>query len=284
MDVISAPVEMQRWVSAQRVSGRSIGFVPTMGALHAGHTTLLDESRQSNDVSVLSIFVNPLQFNVPSDFDKYPRETESDLALAKRHGVDCVFLPSERDMYGDNASVRVLAGSAALGMEGEMRPGHFDGVTTIVAKLFHCVLPDRAYFGKKDYQQLAVVRQMVKDLDFPVDVVGVDTVREPDGLAMSSRNVRLSATARAEAVVLYEALSTALRAHTKGCHHSEELVDLVLTTVAESSIARVEYVSIVDRIDLQPVEDTIDGAVLCLAAWFDDVRLIDNVELPECQR
>lgn len=174
----------------------------------------------------------------------------------------------------------VAPGSAAEGMEGTMRPGHFEGVTTVVAKLFNCVLPDRAYFGKKDYQQLAVVRQMVADLDFPVEIVGIDTVREVDGVAMSSRNERLSKTDRAQASVLHRALTLAAEAHSAGHIDSTELMRTVTAEVETSERARLEYVAVVDRATLRPVSDTVAGAVICIAAWFGDVRLIDNIELP----
>lgn len=279
MQVVSTPSAMQRWSAAEKRVPHSLGFVPTMGALHEGHTRLLDVARSENDSTVLSIFVNPLQFNVKDDFDRYPRTVEDDLELARRHGVDCVFLPSAADMYPPDATVRVAPGSAAEGMEGEMRPGHFEGVTTIVAKLFNCVLPDRAYFGKKDYQQLAVVRQMVTDLDFSVGIVGVDTVRENDGLALSSRNTRLTQAHRAEASVLYRGLTVAADGHSRGITDTDALRRAVVEVVDTVPQARLEYVAIVDQVTLQPVTTTRDGAVVCIAAWFGDVRLIDNIEL-----
>lgn len=280
MQIISAPAEMQQWSNKERSAGRSIGFVPTMGALHKGHTLLLDRARGDNDSTVLSIFVNPLQFNEMSDFDKYPRMVESDLDQARQHGVDCVFLPAAVDMYPPNASVRVLPGSASHGMEDDMRPGHFEGVTTIVAKLFNCVLPHRAYFGKKDYQQLAVVRQMVEDLNFGLDVVGIDTVREHDGLAMSSRNVRLLPDDREHAPAIFRSLSAARLSHASGNTDASSITREVLAGIATTERARIEYAAVVDPVTLRPVETTADGAVVCVAAWFGDVRLIDNIELP----
>lgn len=279
MHVVTTPAEMQRWSSEHRRDGHTIGFVPTMGALHEGHTTLLETALSANDCAVLSVFVNPLQFNVASDFDNYPRTLDSDLSIAQSRGVDCVFIPAVEDMYPPGATVKVRPGSAADGMEGENRPGHFEGVTTIVAKLFNCVLPDRAYFGKKDYQQLAVIRQMVNDLDFPIGIVGVETVREPDGLAMSSRNVRLTPAHRRDATVLSAALNNAAAAHAGGLTDARGLESLVRDTVGGCASARLEYVSVVDRVTLGPLVDTSQGAVACLAVWFGDVRLIDNVEL-----
>lgn len=280
MQVIPAPAAMQQWSAAARSAGRSIGFVPTMGALHAGHTFLLDRARDENDVTVLSVFVNPLQFNERNDFERYPRTIEDDLALARQHGVDCVFLPSADDMYPPDASVRVLPGSVANGMEGDMRPGHFEGVTTVVAKLFNCVQPHRAYFGRKDYQQLAVISQMVDDLNFGLDIVAVDTVREPDGLALSSRNVRLLPADREQATVIHRSLSAARSAHASGCTDASTIREGVLAGLATADRARVEYVAVVDPVTLRPVSTTTDGAVVCVATWFGNVRLIDNVELP----
>ncbi len=280
MQIVSTPVEMQKWGKAARSASRSVGFVPTMGALHAGHAHLLERSAGENDATVLSIFVNPLQFNDTGDFARYPRTLDRDLAEAESHGVDCVFLPSETDMYPPDASVRIAPGSASHGMEGDGRPGHFEGVATIVGKLFNCVLPDRAYFGKKDYQQLAVIRQMVADLDFPVEIVGIDTVRESDGLAMSSRNMRLEANDRVDATVLHRALLAAGSAHRGGTHDAAEIETIVRRTVETSSRARLEYASVVHQTTLRAVDSTEHGAVVCLAAWFGDVRLIDNLELP----
>jgi pantoate--beta-alanine ligase len=280
MHIVSSPAEMQAWSVAKKKETLSVGFVPTMGALHAGHMHLVDTSRSENEATVLSIFVNPLQFNESSDFEKYPRTVERDIELAEEHGVECVFLPTAADMYPPHATVRVKPGSAAEGMEGEMRPGHFEGVTTIVAKLFNCVLPDRAYFGKKDYQQLAVIRQMARDLDFPVEVLGIDTVREHDGLALSSRNTRLDPRARAEAPVIFRALSRAVAEHLSGRLDAVTIRGIVQTELNSSGHVRTEYVSVVDRQSLQPVESTRNGAVVCVAAWLGDVRLIDNIELP----
>ena len=255
-------------------------MVPTMGALHAGHVSLIQRAHALGARVVVSIFVNPLQFNENSDFEKYPRTVEHDLVLAEQHGVSCVFLPSTQTMYSPNASVRVAPGTAAEGMEGNMRPGHFEGVTTVVAKLFNCVLPDRAYFGKKDYQQLAVIRQMVIDLDFPVELHGVDTVREHDGLAMSSRNTRLGRVDRLAASVLYRALTAGAAAHRTGVLEAAAIKGIVDNIVGEVEHARLEYVSVVDPLTLRPVTTTRNGAVVCIAVWFGDVRLIDNIELP----
>ena len=270
---------MQEWSRHAQRHKHQIGFVPTMGALHAGHTTLLQHCVQNNSASVLSIFVNPTQFNVAEDFEKYPRTFEHDLQIAEQNNIDVVYAPSVDVMYPSGSSVVVAPGTAATRMEGEMRPGHFAGVTTVVSKLFHAVLPHRAYFGKKDFQQLAVIRQMVTDLDFPGEIVGVDTVRESDGLAMSSRNVRLTPENRAAATSISKGLFAARTKHEEGEHHSRELSELVSSCISQIDATKIEYVDVCNPVDLSPIADTSAGAVICVAAWFGDVRLIDNVEL-----
>jgi pantoate--beta-alanine ligase len=279
MLILTTPTEMQEWSRHAQRHKHNIGFVPTMGALHAGHTTLLQHCVESNSASVLSIFVNPTQFNVAEDFEKYPRTLEHDLQIAEQNNIDVVYAPTVDVMYPSGSSVVVVPGTAADRMEGEKRPGHFAGVTTIVSKLFHAVLPHRAYFGKKDFQQLAVIRQMVKDLDFPVEIVGIDTVRESDGLAMSSRNVRLSPENRAAATSISEGLFAARARHELGEHNSHELSKLVSSRISQHDSTNIEYVDVCNPVDLGPIADTSAGAVICVAAWFGDVRLIDNVEL-----
>lgn len=280
MLILRTPTEMQEWSLAARQSGQTIGFVPTMGALHQGHVTLMQRASHENNASVLSIFVNPTQFNVADDFVKYPRTFESDVDIAKEHNVQVVYAPTVEVMYPPSSSVTVQPGTAAQGMEGAMRPGHFEGVTTVVAKLFNSVLPHRAYFGKKDYQQLAVIRQMVTDLNFSVEIIGVDTVREPDGLALSSRNVRLPEQHRLDAAAISRGLFTAARLHHSGVHDSQKLNQAVQEAISSSPLARVEYVEICHPHSLEPITSSRDGAVICVAAWYGDVRLIDNIELP----
>ena len=278
MDILTSPAEMHAWINALPPQ-KSIGFVPTMGALHAGHEALLQQSRDENDVTVLSIFVNPTQFNVTADFDAYPRTNERDVRIADHHGVDAVYMPSTESMYPNGSRVFVEPGSASDPMEGAGRPGHFRGVTTVVSKLFHAVQPHRAYFGKKDYQQLAVVKQMVAELDFNIEIVGVDTIRHDDGLAMSSRNVRLSPEQRAAAPVIYRALLAARQAVAEGKHDVRVLEELVAEQIQAEPLCTVEYVSVVRRSDLSSISTLAEESVVCVAAWFGDVRLIDNVEL-----
>lgn len=280
MRIITTPAEMQEWSRLERISDKTIGFVPTMGALHAGHVSLLRESTLDNNRTVLSIFVNPMQFNVESDYAAYPRTTDDDIEIARDTGVHAVYLPTAETMYPEGASCVVEPGTAATGMEGTHRPGHFRGVTTVVAKLFNTVTPDVAYFGTKDYQQLAVIRQMVRDLDFPLRIVGVETVREPDGLAMSSRNVRLDSNDRSTAPVIHRALSSALGEHLGGLTDAAVLAAGVTATMDSAPGMKIEYVSVVDPVTLSPVNETRDGAVICVAVWLGGVRLIDNVVLP----
>lgn len=278
MDVLTSPAEMHAWVRALGPQ-RSIGFVPTMGALHAGHEALLQQSQNENGVTVLSIFVNPTQFNVAADFDAYPRTDERDLRIADHHGVDAVYMPSTDSIYPKGWRVYVEPGSASDPMEGAGRPGHFRGVTTIVTKLFHAVQPHRAYFGKKDYQQLAVVKQMVSELDFDIEIVGVDTIRHDDGLAMSSRNVRLTAEQRDVAPVIYRALSTARHAVASGEVNARKIENMIIEEIQSEPLCTVEYVTVVRSQGLSEISVIDDLAVACVAVWFGDIRLIDNIEL-----
>lgn len=277
VQVITTPAQMRTWSREHRSTGARIGFVPTMGALHAGHAALMQRARTENDLVVLSIFVNPAQFNVAADFDKYPRDMDADLAVARNAGVDAVYAPTVDVVYPEGHSVMVEPGTAAIPMEGAGRPGHFRGVTTVVAKLFNTVEPDVAYFGRKDYQQLAVVNQMVRDLDMGVTVVGVDTVREEDGLALSSRNVRLSPAHRAQAPVIKRALDAIVAAVADGERSVDQLRAHALDVVSHAQDCSMEYIEIADVDTLAPLDTIGDRAVVCVAAWFGDVRLIDNV-------
>jgi pantoate--beta-alanine ligase len=280
MFIASTPDDIRTWVRHQRTSPDfTVGFVPTMGALHDGHLSLMRQAKNECDIVVASIFVNPLQFNVQSDYDKYPRTTDSDLGQCELMGVDAVFLPTREIMYPAGHETTVLPGRTAEPMEGAGRPGHFAGVTTIVTKLFLSVQPDRAYFGQKDYQQLAVVKRMVLDLDMGITVIGSPTVREQDGLAMSSRNVRLNPDQRKASSIIYRGLQKAHDAFNNGERNPAQLITLVSQTYDSESLARTEYVSIADAATLQPVSEVIDRAVIAVAVWFGDVRLIDNIEL-----
>lgn len=250
-----------------------------MGALHDGHLTLMRQARSQCDFVVASIFVNPMQFNVQSDYDKYPRTTETDLAACESAGVDAVYLPTRDVMYPEGHETTVQPGQTAAPMEGAGRPGHFAGVTTVVTKLFMAVQPDISYFGQKDYQQLAVIKRMVIDLDMGIQIVGVPTVREQDGLAMSSRNVRLTADQRAVASVVYKGLQAAQNAFNNGERNAEVLKQIVINFYDNEPLAKTEYVDIADANSLQPIDTVTSVSVVAVAVWFDDVRLIDNVEL-----
>lgn len=279
MLVINDAVAMRRFARTQRSGGRSVAFVPTMGALHDGHLELVREARRLADDVVLSIFVNPLQFNVRSDFDKYPRDMTADAALAAAAGVTVLYAPSADGMYPAGFDTTVHVERTAAPLEGAGRPGHFDGVATVVCKLLNAVEPDFALFGRKDYQQLAVVTRMARDLDMGVEIIGVDTVREPDGLAMSSRNVRLTAEQRKQAPAIHDALSRARESLNRGLTPGE--VRRAFTEQLDAVPgARVEYVSVADAGTLEELESLDGPAVISCAVWFGDVRLIDNVPAP----
>ncbi len=271
---------MRAWSRGHLAAGRTVGLVPTMGALHEGHGDLVRASRSVDDVTILSVFVNPTQFDDAADFDLYPRTLDADLSLARELGVHAVFAPPAHAMYGPGHDTVVSVGTLASTMEGAHRPGHFDGVGTVVTKLLHIVEPTRAWFGAKDWQQVTVVRRMVADLDMDVDIRTVPTRREPDGLAMSSRNTRLGARARESATCLWRGLSAARDAHRDGVTGASELTDIVKSTVTADRACSIEYVSMVHPDTLEELTDSRDGAVICAAMWCDGVRLIDNVELP----
>jgi pantoate--beta-alanine ligase len=270
---------MHAWSRAQHAAGQRIACVPTMGALHAGHLTLIEEARQRGDRVVVSIFVNPLQFNRPDDFDTYPRPLDEDLAACRAAGVDAVYAPTAAAMYPDGFQTHVEPGPLAESLEGSGRPGHFRGVATVVAKLFGAMQPDVAVFGQKDFQQLAIIRRMVIDLDIDVEIVAIPTVREADGLAISSRNTRLTAAQRRAAPCIVEALRLAERALSTGQHDVDKLVAIGMARIDAEPLARLEYVCIVDPVTLDPLTTVDRPAVLLAAVWFGDVRLIDNLAL-----
>jgi pantoate--beta-alanine ligase len=266
--------------AALAASARPIGLVPTMGWLHDGHTSLIERARADNATVVVSIFVNPRQFGESADFTRYPRNEARDLAVCEAAGVDLVFAPSVDEVYPPGFDTTVVVGAIARPLEGAARPGHFEGVATVVAILFALVGAERAYFGAKDAQQVRVIRRMATDLALPTEVVVCPTVREADGLAMSSRNARLSPPARAAAPVLHQALSTARDRYTAGERSGDALRDVMLETLAQEQLAEVDYVSVADDATLDEL-DVVDGpALLSLAVRFDGVRLIDNEPLP----
>jgi pantoate--beta-alanine ligase len=286
MQVIETAADCRKFLDAARATGRSVGLVPTMGALHTGHASLMQRARAECDVVAVSIFVNPLQFGDPGDLERYPRTMEADLAVCAVAGVDVVFVPTVTDMYPTwprAVPTVVSVSGVSAEWEGASRPGHFDGVATVVAKLFSIAGSCRAYFGEKDYQQLAVVRQMALDLSLPVDVIGCAIVREPDGLALSSRNVRLSARERDAAVVLSRALSAGRALVTRHLAeglpvHAGEVSAAMRRVVETEPLAHLDYAAAVGADDLIECTDITDAASvrLLIAAEVGPVRLIDN--------
>ena len=277
--VIARIADMRSAVAAARVQGARIALVPTMGALHEGHLRLLDVARAEADFVVMSVFVNPLQFGAGEDLAKYPRDTAGDVAKARGRGVDAVFAPTVEEMYPYAARhTRVVPVGLDEHWEGAVRPGHFAGVLTVVAKLFNIVGPDVAVFGQKDAQQAAIVRAMVRDLDFPVRLVIMPTVREPDGLALSSRNVFLSPEERQRALGLSGALTAVVRAFENGEHRREQLEATGRSALAAESIEP-DYFAIVDPDSLQPVPVAAAGTLVLVAARIGNTRLIDNTIL-----
>ncbi len=264
-------------LESTRRQGRRIGLVPTMGYLHAGHLSLVEAARRDDTSVVVSIFVNPMQFGPHEDLDRYPRDEEGDLRKCREAGVELVFAPHTDVMYDADAATTVSVAGLTDTLCGPCRPGHFTGVATIVAKLFNIVRPDVAYFGRKDAQQLAVIRRMVHDLNMPIRIVGCPIVREPDGLAISSRNALLSPDERRRALVLYGALCAARSAIEGGRQSTPKVLARMNEIVAGGDPSAVDYISIVDPDTLQPVE-SIDAPVLvALAVWIGQTRLIDNL-------
>ncbi|HEU5170824.1 MAG TPA: pantoate--beta-alanine ligase [Gemmatimonadales bacterium] len=270
---------LKAWVRAQRQAGRRIALVPTMGALHEGHLALVDEARRRADVVALSVFVNPLQFGPAEDFARYPRALDRDRALARGRGVDLLFAPALDAMYPPGAEVRVVPGPAGDRWEGAARPGHFAGVLTVVAKLFHLVEPDVACFGQKDIQQAALVRRMVRDLDWPIELAVVPTVRDRDGLALSSRNAYLSAAERRDALALSRGLAAAEATWHAGERSSAMLAAAVRRELDAAPGLRADYIAVVDPDRFAPVLHADPGTIIAVAGRVGETRLIDNVIL-----
>ena len=260
--------------------GRRIGLVPTMGALHEGHLSLVRAARESCQFVVASIFVNPTQFAPNEDLAKYPRNLERDAALLAQEGVNALFAPTVEEMYPAGAVTWVTVEGVSDRLDGRSRPGHFRGVTTVVAKLFHIVEPDAAFFGQKDAAQLAILRKMVRDLNFPIEIVGCPIVREADGLAMSSRNVYLDSTQRSRALALSRALSQIAKMHERGERRAHELARRGKEEIASEPGVQMDFLEIVDADTLDPVADVSHGALVAVAAHVGTTRLIDNILLP----
>jgi pantoate--beta-alanine ligase len=278
---VASSAELRAATDAARDTGAGVGFVPTMGALHAGHRALLARARAENAFMVASVFVNPLQFGPSEDLASYPRDRDADLAVLRAEGTDLVFLPAEGEMWPVPPEVRLRVGGLAERLEGLVRPGHLDGVATVVAKLLHLAGPCRAYFGQKDAQQLAVVRRMVADLAFPNEIVACPTVREPDGLAVSSRNAYLSAAERRRATALYRALRAGLAAFAAGRRDPADVEAAARDLLEDAPGVEPDYVALVDPVTFEPVKQAEPGQVLATAARVGRTRLIDNVILEQ---
>lgn len=279
MRQIELPEDLRTLLDEARRSGKQIGFVPTMGALHEGHLSLCRASVRANDLTVVSIFVNPLQFGPGEDFDRYPRNLEADQALLSGVGVDYIFVPDREVFYPAGFDTYVEVQSISKPFEGSVRTGHFRGVATVVLKLLNCMGPCAAYFGQKDYQQLQLVRRMVQDLNVPTKIVMAPTVREADGLALSSRNRYLSPDERLAAPAIYAALSNATDATYKGMTNAASLTEAALEQLAREPLLSPEYVALVDAETMQPIRELHRPAVMLIAVRLGTTRLIDNMIL-----
>ena len=280
MEIINRRQRMFSISRKLRREAKTVGFVPTMGALHEGHLTLVKEARAANDVVIVSIFVNPTQFNDKSDLDKYPRDLTADAAMLAEYDVDYIFAPERHEIYGEGFATYVNVEGLTDKLEGESRPGHFRGVATVVTILFNTVRPDRAYFGQKDAQQVAVIDRLTTDLGFETEIVVVPTVREESGLAMSSRNERLSSEDRKKAAIIIGALREAKLAFKKGERIAVHLTEMVKKRISSEPAAEIDYVAVVNRDSLQSVEKIGDEETLiAIAVHIGGVRLIDNVIL-----
>ena len=278
LKILRTIVAVREALDFDRNSGKTIGLVPTMGALHRGHIHLVEKSKSYSDITIASIFVNPAQFNNSSDLEKYPRPLENDLKFLEDAGVDYVFLPSDEQVYPNIVLTKFDFGDLERILEGEFRPGHFNGVGIVVSKLFHIIQPDHAYFGQKDLQQLAIIRRLVQDLSFIIELIAVDTVREEDGLAMSSRNARLSQEERTVSTLLFKCLTFAKDELLKG-QDWFVVKDRVTQRFAQEPKARLEYFELVKADTLEKTNGlgSPDLLAICTAAFIGEVRLIDNL-------
>ena len=279
MKIIRTITEMQEKMQKLKSEGKTIGYVPTMGFLHEGHISLMKKARPENDIVVLSIFVNPLQFGPTEDLDAYPRDFERDHKIAEAEGVDFIFYPSAEEMYPGNASVKISVVERTNVLCGQSRPGHFDGVATVLFKLFNIIQPTRAYFGLKDAQQVAVVDGLIRDFNFPIVLIPVETVREEDGLAKSSRNVYLNDEERIQAVELSKSLKLAKVAIEKGERSPDEIVGLMKNHLNENTSGIVDYIEIYSYPELKELKAIKGKVIIALAVKFSKARLIDNAIL-----
>ncbi len=280
MEIINRRQRMASIARKMRRDGRTIGFVPTMGALHEGHLALVKEARQLADIVVVSIFVNPIQFNDKGDLERYPRDLTADAARLTDFEVDYVFVPDANEIYPRGFATNVYVDDLSESLEGASRPGHFRGVATVVTILFNTIRPDFAFFGQKDAQQLAIIRRLTRDLGFETEIVSIPTVREPSGLAMSSRNELLSDDDREKAAVIFAALSAAREQYLKGERNGSRLAQTVQTLIEAEDRANIDYIAVVDTDTLESIDTIKDSdAMIATAVRFGNVRLIDNVIL-----
>lgn len=278
MIIVKTIKQIRQAVAGQKKRGKRIGFVPTMGALHEGHLSLIRLAKKHSDFVVVSIFVNPTQFGPKEDYKKYPRNLKKDAALCQTAGADLIFSPNVKEVYPEGFSTFINVEGLTQGLCGASRPGHFRGVATVVAKLFNIIQPEVAIFGQKDAQQLAVIRRMVKDLDLPVKIIGAPIVRERDGLAMSSRNAYLTLEERAEAPTLFRALQLAENMVKRGKREAESVKsDIVKLLRSDAPLAEIDYVEVVDNETLSPIKKISSRALIAMAVKFPNARLIDNV-------
>jgi len=260
-----------------KLKRETIGFVPTMGALHKGHLSLIHQARKENDIVVVSIFVNPTQFGPSEDFKRYPRNLSSDSQLCRKEGVDIVFLPQAKDMYPTDYKTWVNVADLTNVLCGKYRPGHFRGVATVVTKLFNIVSPDIAYFGQKDAQQAIIIKKLASDLNMPINIKVMPTVRERDGLAMSSRNIYLKQTERKDAIILYQALNLAKDLIKQGNRNSSMIISKMRQLITQKKSAKIQYISITDLKNLKPIDRIKDKTLIALAVYIGKTRLIDNI-------
>ena len=279
MRIIKSVSEMHSYTDSLRIEGATIGFVPTMGALHEGHLSLIRKSIEKSDKTILSIFVNPAQFSPSEDFEKYPRDFVRDEKLAEDLGVDIIFYPSKEAIYPDGYGTYIIVDGLSAQLVGKSRPSHFKGVTTVVNKLFNIVKPHIVFFGQKDAQQALIIKRMITDLNLDIDIVICPIIREDDGLAMSSRNAYLSPDSRKQATLIHQALKEAEFLHLNGEQSPEILIHKITETLNSAPLAKIDYLSIVNLDTLLPVESTNEGALVAVAVFFDKTRLIDNILL-----
>lgn len=279
MKIIRSIIEMQQQMQTLKAEGNSIGFVPTMGFLHEGHISLMKKARQDNEIVVLSIFVNPLQFGPAEDLDAYPRDFDRDHRIAEMEGVDYIFYPTAEEMYPKKASLKVSVIERTNVLCGKSRPGHFDGVATVLIKLFNIVQPARAYFGLKDAQQVAVIEGLVADFNFPIELISLEIVREEDGLAKSSRNVYLNKQERKQAPELFKSLLLAKAALESGERSSAKLIEIIKKHINDNTAGVVDYIEIYSYPELQSLEKVTGRMIIALAVKFSKARLIDNIIL-----